>query len=231
MLAPIQIFVGDAHGLNTLAHQPAKIAAVEGLWETRTAAPMLLFAIPIEKERANRYEIEVPGGASLILGHSFDFELRGLNEFPGRHPPVAPVFWAFRVMVAVGVLMLLVSWIALWRLRGGRTPGRALARSLALMTFAGWVAVEAGWYVTEIGRQPWLVHGVLTTADAAGPVPGGNIALTLAMYLALYAVLMVSFVSVLFYMARHAAAGRRAKELSPIAGPFPATGMEEPRHD
>jgi cytochrome d ubiquinol oxidase subunit I len=200
VLIPLQILVGDMHGLNTLEHQPAKIAAMEGVWETERAAPLLLFAIPDEKERRNLFEVGIPGGASLILRHEVQGEIQGLNEFPGAHPPVRPVFFAFRVMVAVGILMLAVSWLGLWWMRGGREPPRRWLRWMVAMTFSGWVATLAGWYVTEIGRQPWLVHGVLRTADAATkqPIPIGT---SLAMYLVLYVALIAAYVSVVFYMA------------------------------
>jgi cytochrome bd ubiquinol oxidase subunit I len=206
VLIPVQIFVGDLHGLNTLEHQPAKVAAMEGNWETRGNVPLILFALPNEKERRNDFEVSVPNGASLILKHHPEGVVPGLNQFiapDGRklHPPVAPVFFAFRIMVGVGMLMLLVSWFAGWKLWRQGDITKPLAWVLVAMTFAGWVATLAGWYVTEIGRQPWLVTGVLTTAQAASKVPGGMIAATLAMYLAIYAVLIAAYVSVLFHLA------------------------------
>ncbi|WP_431094898.1 cytochrome ubiquinol oxidase subunit I [Polaromonas aquatica] len=241
MLIPLQIIAGDLHGLNTMEHQPAKLAAMEGIWKTEKGVPAILFALPDEKAKENRYEIGVPKLASLYLTHSLDGEVKGLDQFEGKHPPVAPVFWAFRIMVGVGILMLAVSWASVLRLapwkkyapmlpasRGSLPPqapaemegavpvasdkslapvARELtvwhARLLVAMTFSGWIALVAGWYVTEIGRQPWLVTGVLTTVEAASTVPAPRIALTLAMYLVLYAVLLVSYVSVVFYLARH----------------------------
>ena len=202
-LIPVQIFVGDLHGLNTFAHQPAKVAAMEGVWQDERGAPALVFAIPNEEERRNDYAIGVPKLASLILTHELDGEIRGLDSFKGEHPPVAPVFWGFRVMVGIGTLMLLVSWWTAWRLRRGGEPSAWQARALLAMTFSGWVATLAGWYVTEIGRQPWLVTGVLRTADAVTATPAPMIGLSLAAYLALYAVLLAAYVSVLFYLARH----------------------------
>ncbi|HET7774240.1 MAG TPA: cytochrome ubiquinol oxidase subunit I, partial [Burkholderiaceae bacterium] len=166
-LIPLQILAGDMHGLNTLQHQPAKVAAMEGIWETERGADLRLFAIPDAAARTNHFEITVPDLASLILTHSRDGEIKGLNEFEGKHPPVAPVFFAFRIMVGVGVLMLLVSWLGAWQLKRQGQPKPWLARALLLMTFSGWVATVAGWYVTEIGRQPYLVYGVMTTAQAA----------------------------------------------------------------
>jgi cytochrome d ubiquinol oxidase subunit I len=207
LIAPLQIFVGDLHGLNTLAHQPAKIAAIEAVWNTERGAPLVLFGLPDEATRTTRYAIEVPRLASLILTHDADGEIKGLDAFAGEHPPVAPVFFAFRLMVGIGMLMLAVSWTAWWQQRGGREPARAVVWVLLAMTFSGWIAVVAGWYTTEIGRQPWLVHGVLTTAEAAGPVPARVIASSLAMYLALYLALITAYVSVVFLLARKAAAG------------------------
>ena len=208
MLIPLQIVAGDQHGLNTMEHQPAKLAAMEGIWETQKGVPAVLFALPDQATKSNRYEIGIPKLASLYLTHSLDGEVKGLNEFEGKHPPVAPVFWAFRIMVGVGMLMLAVSWasvlqLAPWKKDPARTLTPWHARVLVAMTFAGWVALVAGWYVTEIGRQPWLVTGVLTAADAASKVPAPRIAFTLSLYLTLYAALIAAYISVVFYLARH----------------------------
>ncbi|HKJ16915.1 MAG TPA: cytochrome ubiquinol oxidase subunit I [Xanthomonadales bacterium] len=204
ILVPIQIFIGDLHGLNTQEHQPAKIAAMEGLWETRERAPLVLFGMPDEETQQNRYAVEIPGLASLILKHDIDGEVLGLNEFPDAHPPVAAVFWSFRVMVGIGVLMLLMSWWATWAMRKGRLPSAMVQRGLAWMTFSGWIAVLAGWYTTEIGRQPYLVYGVLKTADAVTDISAANVGLTLTMYLGIYSVLLFAYISVVFYLARQA---------------------------
>jgi cytochrome bd ubiquinol oxidase subunit I len=203
VLIPLQIGVGDLHGLNTSHHQPAKIAAMEGIWDTQKGAPAVLFALPDKTTQSNRYEIAIPKLASFYLTHDWNGEIKGIKEFGDLHPPVAPVFWAFRVMVGVGMLMLAVSWLGSWQIRKNALRPW-LARVLVGMTFAGWVALIAGWYVTEIGRQPWLVQGVLTAADAASTVPSSNIAFTLVMYLSLYVVLLTSYVGVLFYLARKA---------------------------
>jgi cytochrome bd ubiquinol oxidase subunit I len=209
LLIPLQIVVGDLHGLNTLQHQPAKIAAIEGIWQTQKGAPMTLFGLPDEAAQETRYAIEVPYLASLVLTHKLDGEVKGLDEFAGQHPPVAPVFFGFRLMVGIGLLMLCVSWIGWWQLRPNSRrpePSPGLTGALLAMTFSGWLAVVAGWYTTEIGRQPWLVHGVLTTAQAAGPVPAPTIALTLTIYVALYLALTVAYVATVFRLARKAAA-------------------------
>ncbi len=205
LLIPLQILAGDMHGLNTLEHQPAKVAAMEANWETRTNVPLVLFAWPDEATRSNLYEIAIPDGASLILTHAADGVVPGLNDYVGNHPPVAPVFFGFRIMVGIGMLMLVVSWTGTFMLWRRKVPGKWLARGLVGMMFSGWVATLAGWYVTEIGRQPWLVTGLLKTADAAGAVPAPLIAGTLVMYLVLYAVLLGAFISVLFYLARKGA--------------------------
>ena len=202
---PLQIAVGDLHGLNTLEHQPQKIAALEAIWHTERSVPLLLFAWPDEQARSNRYEVAVPNLGSLILTHDWTGEIKGLEEFDGRHPPVAPLFFAFRIMVGMGVLMLLVSWIgwAMYRRVGwqaDRLP-RPLLVVFAAMTFAGWVATVAGWYVTEIGRQPYIVFGLIRTADVASDVPASMISTTLALYVALYLALIAAYVAVLKYMA------------------------------
>jgi cytochrome bd ubiquinol oxidase subunit I len=218
VLMPVQIFVGDLHGLNTLEHQPAKVAAMEGNWETRGNVPLVLFAWPNERERRNDFELSIPNGASLILKHEATGVVPGLNDFvkDGQrlHPPVAPVFFAFRIMIGVGVLMLIVSWVTGWRLwrRGDITT--PLAVVLVAMTFSGWIATLAGWYVTEIGRQPWLVTGVLTTAQAASQITAGMIGATLAMYLAIYALLIAAYISVLFHLAGKGV----AKSNPPVSG-------------
>ncbi|WP_297573086.1 cytochrome ubiquinol oxidase subunit I [uncultured Deefgea sp.] len=208
-LIPLQILIGDMHGINTLKHQPAKIAAIEGIWHTERGAPLTLFALPNAETQSNDYAIAIPKLASLILTHDLNGELQGISEF-ADHPPVAKVFWSFRVMVGVGMLMLLVSWLAAWQLRGGKTLSPMVCKLLIGMTFSGWVATVAGWYVTEIGRQPWLVYGVLKTSDAASNVGGGMILSTLIMYLTLYAFLLVSYISVVFYLAKKA--GHPAQE-------------------
>lgn len=204
VLIPVQIFVGDLHGLNTLEHQPAKLAAMEGIWKTQKGVPAVLFALPDEKSKTNNFEIAIPNLASLYLTHHWDGEVQGLDVFEGKHPPVAPVFWAFRVMVGIGLLMLVVSWWATFELRTKHQPSQMIAKILVAMTFAGWVALVAGWYVTEIGRQPWLVYGLLTVAQAASTVPATSIALTLTIYLVLYVLLLGAYISVVFYLAKKA---------------------------
>jgi cytochrome bd ubiquinol oxidase subunit I len=198
VLVPLQIVAGDLHGLNTLEHQPAKIAAMEALWHTERGAPLVLFGIPNEVDQRNDYALSIPKGASLILGHALEAEIKGLDEFGDDVPPVAPVFWAFRVMVGMGVLMLALAWTGTYVLRKA-TP-RWLLWAFAGFTFSGWVAVIAGWLVTEIGRQPWLVTGLLYTADAVGDASGGQVGMSLAAYVFTYTVLLISYVVVLTHL-------------------------------
>jgi cytochrome d ubiquinol oxidase subunit I len=205
ILIPLQIFVGDQHGLNTLEHQPAKIAAMEANWETAANVPLILIGWPDEQARENLFEITIPGAGSLILTHDWNGVVPGLNDFIGNHPPVLPLFWSFRVMVGTGVLMLVTSWLGAWFLWRRGTLPRPLALFLVPMTISGWIATLAGWYTTEIGRQPWLVTGILRTAEAVGPVPAGQVGFTLAVYLALYAVLLVVYLGVLVHLALKAA--------------------------
>ena len=203
LLVPIQIYVGDQHGLNTLQYQPQKVAAIEGVWDTGKGVPLLLFAQIDEAKGKNEHELKVPKLASFILTHDWNGKVRGLNDFKNNHPPVAPVFWAFRLMVGMGTLMLLVSWAAVFLMRDGRPPPRVLNLLLVPMMFSGWIATEAGWYVTEVGRQPWLVYNLLKTSDAVSQVPAQTVGLSLTLYLILYAVLTVAYFGTLFYMARH----------------------------
>ena len=205
VLIPIQIFVGDQHGLNTLEHQPQKIAAMEANWETHAGVELVLVGWPDEEKRENLYALTIPYAGSLILTHSLDGVVPGLDDYVGNHPPVFPVFWGFRIMVGTGVLMLVTSWAAAWSLWRRQTLPKPLALFMVPMTISGWVASLAGWYTTEIGRQPWLVTGMLKTADALGPVPGEHVALTLAVYLVLYVALIAAYLSVLVHLSLKAA--------------------------
>ena len=201
VLAPLQIFSGDLHGLNTLKHQPQKIAAMEGVWQTSTQVPFVLFAIPNEETRTNDFAISIPYATSLVLTHQTDGEVQGLDDFKNEHPPVKPVFFAFRIMIVCGLLMLASAWwgcLSLWR-HGVVTPGRL--KIFYLMTFSGWIATLAGWYVTEIGRQPYLVSGVLRTSEAVTDQPVENVAFSLLVYAVVYGFLLISYIGTLFYLA------------------------------
>lgn len=200
ILTPMQVIIGDLHGLNTLAHQPAKVAAMEGLRQTQQGAPLTLFEVVDEPDRQTRYAFELPKVASLILTHEWDGEVRGLHDFVGQHPPVAPVFWPFRVMVGLGFVMLLVSWWTCWQLWRQSAPGLTTLRILFAMTFSGWVAVLAGWYVTEIGRQPWMVTGLITVKEVVADHPAGLVLSSLIAYALIYAFLLASYIAATFYL-------------------------------
>jgi len=202
ILIPIQVMAGDLHGLNTLKYQPQKVAAMEGLWQTQKGAPFVLFGWPDQETKTNRFALEIPNASSLILTHELDGEVKGLNEFEGKHPPVAPVFWAFRLMIGLGGLMALTSWSASYLLKRRNDLTPLVAKALVAMTFSGWFATILGWWVTEIGRQPWLVQDLLLTSDAVTKTPPPMIAISLIMYLAVYLILMTAFIKTLFYMAR-----------------------------
>src|SRR5690349_3935337 len=197
LLAPVQAFVGDQHGLNTLEHQPAKIAAIEAIWKTEKNVPLVLFAIPDEDRRRNDFAVEIPKAASLLLKHDADAELKGVDAFWPDVAPVAPVFFAFRAMVGIGVLMLAVAWCGVWATRGKRLPSRRMLWTLSAFTFSGWLATLCGWLVTEIGRQPWLVTGILRTSDAAGPASGAQLGASLTAYVVTYTAMFLAYMVVL----------------------------------
>jgi cytochrome d ubiquinol oxidase subunit I len=221
VLIPLQIWAGDMHGLNTLQHQPAKIAAMEGVWHTERGAPLLLMAWPDEAQGRNAWQIGIPKLASLILMHDPDGEIRGLHSFEGQHPPVKPLFFGFRIMVGVGVLMLITGTLAWWLLRRAQwqitQAPRWLWHALSLMTFSGWVATVAGWYVTEVGRQPFMVYGVLRTADVVTTVtPASTVAWSLAAYSVVYVALLLAYIGVLRYLAS------KPLDTAPAPAPSPA---------
>jgi len=201
VLAPLQIFVGDLHGLNTLEHQPAKIAAIEAIWRTEKGVPLVLFAVPDDERRANGFAIQIPKGASLVLKHDPDAELKGIDAFLPDVGPVAPVFFAFRTMVGLGALMLALAWAGVWATRKGLLPSRRVLWVFAASTFLGWIATLAGWLVTEIGRQPWLVSGILKTADAAGGASGAELGASLTAYVLTYTVMLIAYFVVLTHLA------------------------------
>jgi cytochrome d ubiquinol oxidase subunit I len=205
VLVPVQVIVGDLHGLNTLEHQPAKVAAMEAQWQTQRGAPLTLFAVIDEDRKRSTYALEIPKALSLILRHDPDGEVKGLSEFGDATPPVAPVFWSFRIMVGMGVLMLVLAWVGAWHLRDNgpsrnTAPSRRLLWAFAAFTFSGWVATLAGWMVTEIGRQPWLVTGILRTADAVGEASSAEVGASLTAYVLTYAALLLSYMVVLTHL-------------------------------
>jgi cytochrome bd ubiquinol oxidase subunit I len=199
---PLQLLSGDMHGLNTFEEQPIKVAAMEGHWESKAGAPLILFAIPDASNETNHFEIKIPKLASLILTHSLDGEVTGLKSVPPEErPPVGIVFWSFRVMVALGLLFIAVSLYAAWQLYRGRlydSPG--LLKVLSWMIPLPFVAVLAGWFVTEVGRQPWIIQDVMTIAEGMTPSnTGWMVLLTLLGYIAVYTVI---FASGLYYLSK-----------------------------
>ena len=191
IFAPVQIVLGDLHGLNVLAHQPTKLAAIEGNWETRAGAPLVLFAWPDEAAEENRYELAIPKLGSYILTHDFGGLVPGLKDRPrDERPPVWPVFWSFRIMVAIGFAMLGLGLWSLWlRWKGGLYENRWFLRAAMLMTPSGFGAVLFGWFTAEIGRQPFVVYGLLRTADAVSPVSRGAVATSLVVFVIAYAII------------------------------------------
>jgi cytochrome d ubiquinol oxidase subunit I len=187
-MAPAQLIFGDLHGLNTFEHQPAKVAAMEGLWETQRGAPLKLFGWPDQEAETTRWSVEVPKLSSLILTHDLDGQVRGLKAWPAdQRPPVALVFWTFRIMVGLGLLMILTGLAALvlhWRRRLFET--RAFQVWCMAMAPAGFICVLAGWFVTEVGRQPWIVQDLMRTAEALSPVGPGPVAISLTAFVVTY---------------------------------------------
>jgi len=187
-VAPIQAVVGDFHGLNTLEHQPAKVAAIEGIWKTEKGAALRLFGWPDQEEEKTKYAIEIPKLSSLILTHDLNGEVKGLKEWPkDERPPVAAVFWSFRIMVGIGVLMIFTGvTAAILFVRKQLFNKRWFQLWCMAMTPAGFVTVLAGWFVTEIGRQPYIVYGVMRTAETISPVMGSQVALSLLAFIFSY---------------------------------------------
>ena len=205
VLIPLQIFIGDLHGLNTLRHQPQKIAAIESVWQTDTRVPLILFAVPDEKTRTNHFTVEIPTLASLILTHDINGEVKGLNEFNGETPPVKPLFYGFRLMVGVGLLMLLVSWMGVGFVWRKKIPRPYLVLLIG-MSFSGWIATLAGWYVTEIGRQPFLIYNILLSENAVTSIAPSKVTISLTVFILLATFLIFSYIRAIFSMAKKAVA-------------------------
>jgi Cytochrome bd-type quinol oxidase, subunit 1 len=201
LVAPIQVFVGDLHGLNSFEHQPAKVAAMEGHFETRSGAPLLLFGWPDMEEERTKYAIEVPKLGSLILTHDWNGTVRGLKEWPREErPPAAVVFWSFRVMVAAGVAMFAVGlWSLALRARKRLYDQKTFLRVVTALTPVGIVAVIAGWITTEVGRQPYTIYGLLKTAESASSVAAEAVATSLVAFVLVY---FAVFGAGAFYMLR-----------------------------
>uniref|UniRef100_UPI0038D04FC5 cytochrome ubiquinol oxidase subunit I n=1 Tax=Acetobacter fallax TaxID=1737473 RepID=UPI0038D04FC5 len=199
LVGPLQILAGDAHGLNTLKYQPAKIAAMEGDWDSEGYAPELLFGIPDMKNETTHYKIAIPYAGSLILTHSLSGKVPGLKDYPkDQRAPSYVVFFSFRIMIALGMLMAATGLFSLWlRRKGTLWSNPLLLRTALILTPAGFIALLCGWVTTEVGRQPFTVYGLLRTADSASPVPGASIATTLAIFVVLYVIVFTSGISIL----------------------------------
>jgi cytochrome bd ubiquinol oxidase subunit I len=236
VLVPLQIVIGDLHGLNTFHHQPAKIAAMEGHWETQSGAPFIIAGWPDQDAEVTQWAIEVPYLGSLILTHKLDGTVRGLKEWPREdRPPSAIVFWSFRAMVGIGLLMMLIVVLANWlRWKGWLyDTGWFLGACEACLPL-GFIAVIAGWITTEVGRQPWVIYGLMRTKDAVTPSLGGtDVLVSLAIYVIVY---LVVYPVTLYYMIGLVRAGPQTEEEpdQPIEGlqrPLPAraaAGVGEP---
>lgn len=210
--APAQAVIGDFHGLNTLEHQPSKIAAIEAIWETESSVPLLLFAIPDQEKQTNHFEVGIPKLGSLILAHDPNGELPGLNEVPrDKQPPVWFTFFGFRIMVGLGLLMIAFAVAGLVLRRGGRIyTNRPFLQGLRLMSVAPFIALLAGWITTETGRAPWVVYGLMTQAEGVTPSLTGGMALfTLIGYVLVYAVI---FYAGIYYLTRVVRKGMKEEE-------------------
>lgn len=222
-VSPLQLFFGDLHGLNTFKEQPIKVAAMEGLWETQKGAPLKLFGLPDQEAETTKFSIEIPKMSSLILTHNLNGEVKGLKEWPkDQRPPVASVFWSFRIMVGIGMMMILTGVFAAflyWKKRLCET--RWFQLWCMLLTPAGFIAVLAGWFVTEVGRQPYIVYGELLTSESISPVAGIHIGLSLSAFFLVY---MLVFGAGTYYIFRLIRKG-------PAIGhelPFGGHGVEKP---
>jgi cytochrome d ubiquinol oxidase subunit I len=221
-VAPMQLLFGDLHGLNTFEYQPAKVAAMEGLWDTQRGAPLVLFGWPDQNEETTKFAIEIPKLSSLILTHEFDGEVRGLKEWPeNERPPVALVFWSFRIMVGLGMLMIATGVIAIvLYFRKRLFDTRWFQYWCMALTPAGFIAVLAGWIVTEVGRQPWIVQGLMRTDQAVSPVVGTSIAISLVAFVIVY---LFVFGAGTYYLLKLIGKGPEAAE-----EPYGAHGVEKP---
>jgi cytochrome d ubiquinol oxidase subunit I len=225
ILAPLQLLIGDQHGLNTLKHQPIKIAAMEGHWDGSKPGDFHIFAWPDAKAETNHFEISIPRGSSLVLTHDPNGLFPGLKDVPAQdRPPLLNVFFGFRIMLAVGFFMIAAALFGAWLLWRGRLfETRWFLRIIAQTWWIGFVAVIAGWVVSESGRQPWIAHGILRTADATSPVPGASIATTLALFVIVYGIV---FAMGIYYINRLIALGPRPETGSQAPGrnPLAAAG-------
>ena len=201
IVVPLQIFAGHEQGINVHEWQPIKLAAMEGHWETHKGAPMVLFALPNEEEEANDYELAIPKLGSLVVAHDIHAEIKGLKEWPAsERPPVAMVFWSFRIMVGLGLVMLFTGYYGAWLLYKRRIEySDRFLKFCALMGPSGFIAIIAGWFTAEVGRQPYTVYGLLRTAESVSPVTANGVGLSLAVFIFAYTVV---FSSGIYYISR-----------------------------
>jgi cytochrome d ubiquinol oxidase subunit I len=233
IVAPLQIVAGDFHGINTLEHQPAKIAAMEGHYETYQGAPLILFGLPDDEAEKTRFAVQIPYLGSLILTHSLDGEVKGLKEWPrDQRPPAELIFWTFRIMVAIGFAMAAVGvWAAAARWKGALYDRPWLHRAAVAMGPSGFLAVLCGWITTEVGRQPYTVYGLLTTADSASPLDAPAVGASLIAFIVVYfAVFGAGTFYVMRLMCKRPDAGEPIEALGPTrtAGVTPAAGLRRP---
>jgi cytochrome d ubiquinol oxidase subunit I len=228
VLAPLQLLIGDLHGLNTLKHQPIKIAAIEAHWEDKTVANFHIFAWPDEKAERNRFAISIPGAASFILTHNWKGLVPGLKGVPpSERPPVVSVFFAFRVMLAIGFFMIAAALYGAGLMLSGRLfETRWYLRVVSHAWGTGFVAVLAGWIVTESGRQPWLVHGILRAADAVSPLPGAAVGTTLILFVLVYGIV---FAMGIYYINRLINRGLQEPTVQPTATGGPSRPLAAAR--
>ncbi|WP_322060761.1 cytochrome ubiquinol oxidase subunit I [Paraburkholderia sp. J63] len=238
VLAPVQAMVGDAHGLNTREYQPAKIAAIEGLWDTEQGGTALnLFGIPDMQAETTRYAVKIPHLGSLILTHSWDGEIKGLKSFPpDQRPNSTLIFWTFRVMVGLGILMIVLGVAGWWlRKRGTLYESRAFQRFALAMGPTGFITLLAGWITTEAGRQPWVVYGVMRTSQAVSPLTAQQVGVSLIVFVAVY---FLVFGTGIYYMLKlmrggpalpGATSGTKPPALRPLENPQPGAAATGPR--
>jgi cytochrome d ubiquinol oxidase subunit I len=230
IVAPLQIVAGDIHGINTLEHQPIKVAAMEGHWERQTGAPLLLFGIPDQEAEENHLEIGIPGLSALILTHHWDGETPGLKDVPAsERPPVAIVFWSFRIMVAIGLMMAAVGAISLYlRYKRCLYDARWFQRVAIAMGPSGFVAVLAGWVTTEVGRQPFTVYGLLRTGESIAPVEAPAVAASLIAFVIVYFAVFGAGTLYLLRLMKQGPANADDQVGKPIrtAGTTPAPGLK-----
>ena len=209
LLAPLQLLIGDAHGLNTLHYQPTEVAAMEAHWSNDGPVPLVLFAWPDAKAERNDFEIAIPHAGSLILTHSWDGRIAGLKDVPAsERPPVLTVFYGFRIMVGIGMLLIAIGFVGGWLwMRGKLFDARWFLRPIGYAWPLGFIAILCGWMVTETGRQPWIATGILRTADAVSPLPAAIVLVSFVMIVVIYVVVFSIGIYYIRKLLRHGPQG------------------------